>query len=147
MSQKDAALKAGYSRETARTHSTDLEKRVKMSLIEEFDRAGATDHVMAKDLTTIARKATKEQTCTIMITQGVNGKLKAEEVLGSKKVVPDLYLRKATWDLIAELKKHKTKEFPPLPEGASMLVVLTKEDYDKTQRPDLHPDAKAKPGV
>jgi hypothetical protein len=106
MSQYDAGIYAGYSDGYMRHHSIDVEKRVKTSIIDELNRAGGTDKVMAQQLIDTALFATKIQNCTLLVQQGPDGKLKINRNSDDFIEIPDRFLKLKTWELIAKLKKQ-----------------------------------------
>ena len=108
MNQLDAAIAAGYSYSMASKHSIDIERRVRPSIIDEFNRAGATDRTMVQKLTELALSAKKIQSCTLLVQKDSDGKLKINESSDDFIEVPDNHLRKETWELIAKLKKQLT---------------------------------------
>ena len=106
MNRYDAGRAAGYSESYMRTQSKRVEDVVKASIIDELNRAGATEKVMAQQLAEIALTATKLQSCTLLVQQDENGKLKINRSSDDFIEIPDKFLRIKTWELIAKLKKQ-----------------------------------------
>lgn len=121
----NAARAAGYSESYSKAHAAQkVERVVKVGLIDELDRAGATDQEMAKALANIAKNAKKMQSCTVEIRDN-EGNLTIED--SSRVEVPDLHLQKDTWETIAKLKKHlSTEKSVNAAENIFITVVLDK---------------------
>lgn len=108
MSQYDAAIAAGYSHARART--CRVERVVKDSIIDELNRVGATNQEMAKHLLELAKDAAHYRSVPVIIEVDKNGDVvKAIKDQGVVKI-PDNMCRKATWELIAKLKKQLTDQ-------------------------------------
>ena len=110
MSQFDAAVAAGYRESTARHACQGPERVVKSSIVDEFNRAGATDRVIAKDVTEIARSATKIQSCQLLVRKDKTGKLTIEENANDFIEVPDNLTRLKAFELIGKLTKRLTDQ-------------------------------------
>lgn len=132
MNITNAARVAGYSEVYARKKaaSTRMEREVKVGIYEEFERAGATDKVMARELTKIALHAKKRESCEVYVEKNDDGELVVTEKTG-KIEVPDEHLRANTWETIAKIKKHLTSaSFLPPTGYSKMTIVLEKDAVD-----------------
>lgn len=125
MSQVNAAVAAGYGEAYARKRASRIDGRVKVSIVDALDRAGATDRVMAESLFDIAKNATKMQKCTMEVRQS-DGEIVIDDE--SRVEVPDLHLRKDTWIDIARIKKHISSQ-PLAPSGDDQVnwIIVVKE--------------------
>ena len=103
MSQYNAAISAGYSPKTA-THACDVDRVVKSSMYEEFERAGLTGKVQAQQITEMALTASKIQNATLLVKSDETGKMVAVKSSDDFIEVPDYANRLSAHKLAAQLK-------------------------------------------
>lgn len=137
MNRFQAALKAGYAYNTARNQSHKYDKMAMVDIQRALEDAGATNRIMAKHIVDIAFNATKRQKCTVEI-RTEDGKIVVDDQ--AVEVVPDLHLRKETWELIAKLKQQ-LRPMPVLPDGEFKRMILVVENTDNEPENNKQSDA------
>lgn len=148
MSQYNAARAAGYSEAQSRSGAHRTDALVKVGIVDELERAGATDKVIAQELFDIAKYATKRSRCTVEVHQE-DGELVVDD--HAAEDVPDRGLRLAALETIAKIKKHISSA-PLIPQTGftKMTIVVEKEPEPKPEtsdarsRPGNNPDTKTK---
>lgn len=125
MNRYQAAVKAGYAHSTARHQIQRVDRLANIGIIQALENAGATNQIMAEQLTNIAMTATKREQCTIEVHEE-DGEIIVDDK--AEETVPDLNVRVKTWELIAKLKQH-LRPNAMLPEGNfKRLVIVVEKD-------------------
>ena len=108
MTKYDAAIAAGYSPSTAASTGKKLamEAEVRSTIVDEFNRAGLTDMVLAKAVLEHALGAKKIQNARVIVRKDENGKLVVDDNGDDFIEVPDNQVRLKALELAAKLKKH-----------------------------------------
>jgi phage replication-related protein YjqB (UPF0714/DUF867 family) len=107
MSQYDAAIAAGYAESTARVSVVRTERLVKASIIDELNRAGATDKYIAEQLAEIAHSATR-----LHLTKA------------AREEYPDYRVRKDTLELMTKLKRHVSDDPTVVEQNQTHITVV-----------------------
>ena len=112
MTKYDAAIAAGYSPSTAASTGKKLamEAEVRSTIVDEFNRAGLTDMVLAKAVLEHALGAKKIQNARVIVRKDENGKLVVDDNGDDFIEVPDNQVRLKALELAAKLKKHLVPE-------------------------------------
>lgn len=130
MNRYQSAKLAGYSETYARAQTKRIDRLANIGIMQALENAGATTTIMAQELVGIARNAMKRESCTIEIRQD------GDEITVDDKavqVVPDLHLRKATWELIAKLKKQLSSSAVITDKPFKRLVIVVENDGEDEQ--------------
>jgi hypothetical protein len=141
MNRMDAGISAGYSESYMRHRSKVVEDVVKSSIIDELNRAGATDKVLARELTNLALNAVKIQSCNVLIQKDAKEEFKVNKSANDFIEVPDLHLRKDSIELIAKLKKHLV----PTPlvdnsEHTHLTIIIEGKPSEQRDPDQVHPE-------
>lgn len=127
MNMFQAALKAGYAYNTARHCMNRYDRLVRVDIISALENAGATNQVMAQEIVNLATSATKRIPCTVEV--NAEGEITIDD--NAKQEVPDLHLRKESWELIAKLKKQLGTG-AVIPTGNfKRLVIMVEQDTEE----------------
>ena len=142
MSQYNAAVAAGYSPNTAVHACRGPERVVKSSLVDEFNQAGLTDRVIAKELTRIGTAAVKIQSCQLLVRKDKTGKLTIEENANDFIEVDDNPTRIKALELASKLTKRLSDQ-PILDqsEHTYFTVVVAGDPGGSNGRSQTHPEA------
>lgn len=123
----NAAIAAGYSNATARAHALRLETKImveKGGLVDELERAGLTDRVMAQSLVKLCQ-ANKVICFKKVIKKDKDGNQKVQSIV---EEVPDFNLQLSTYELICRLKGYLRSGAQGEREQAfTRLVIVVKE--------------------
>ena len=128
---EDAARAAGYSESYIHSKSHHIERRAKVGITQELERAGLTAKVQAQALAMLTQ-AKKNQVCDIYVQKDENGKWTINHNMSQFIEVEDNSIRLKTWEHISELKKQ-TSNVPSIEQHITFAQFYRPEPYGKEQ--------------